>query len=87
LRPPIVLTRRPISPSKFGSLTLSQILLIVAFMWPALCFLDPVPPQDARLVIVNVARNGGHSGLDLTWTWLQQNHGALLAKLGGEGAP
>ncbi|KAI3429433.1 hypothetical protein D9Q98_005527 [Chlorella vulgaris] len=45
---------------------------------------DDVRAQDARLVIVNVARNGGHSALDLTWTWLQQNHGALLAKLGGD---
>lgn len=86
LRDPITLTS---VRSRLPSLTASpsQNLPTTAFMWPAPCFVNLVTSQDARLVIVNVARNGGHSALDLTWTWLQQNHSALLAKLGGEVAP
>ena len=43
----------------------------------------PCLSQDARLVIVNVARNGGHAALGLTWAWLQERRQQLLDKLGG----
>ena len=44
---------------------------------------DEVRAQDTRLVVVNVAANGGHAALGLTWAWLRGNSGLLLRKLGG----